>query len=134
MAHFAKIENNIVTNVIVIPDNVINDNGTENETLGQSYINNTLNLEGTWLQTSYNNNIRGNYAGIGYTYDSENDVFIAPKPYDSWILNSDNQWEAPVAIPAYDQDNPAIYEWNESTQAWEQDTSMVFPETVEPPE
>tara|TARA_B100001939_G_C16944189_1_gene619520 strand:+ start:1919 stop:2323 length:405 start_codon:yes stop_codon:yes gene_type:complete len=134
MAHFAKVEDNIVTDVIVIPNEVLDDNGVESEALGQNYINNTLGLEGTWLQTSYNNNIRSNYAGIGYTYDSENDVFLRPKPYDSWILNSDNQWTAPVAEPEYDRDNPALYNWNESTLSWDVDTSISFPESVEPPE
>jgi hypothetical protein len=71
MAHFAKIENGIVTNVLVV-DN-------EHETDGQAYLN-SLGLEGKWVQTSYNGNIRGVYASIGFTYDEENDVFIAPEP------------------------------------------------------
>jgi len=134
MAHFAKVEDNIVTDVIVISNEVIDDNGVENEALGQDYINNTLGLEGTWIQTSYNNNIRGNYAGIGYSYDSENDVFLQPKPYESWILNSDFQWIAPIDEPAYDRDNPVLYNWNESSQSWDVDTDFTFPESVEPPE
>jgi hypothetical protein len=69
MAHFAKIENNIVTQVVVV-DN-------EHEANGEAYLNG-LGLEGKWVQTSYNNNFRGKYAGIGDTYDEENDVFVAP--------------------------------------------------------
>lgn len=71
MAHFARIENNIVTNVVVV-DN-------EHEVDGQEYLND-LGLEGTWLQTSYNGNFRGIFAGIGFTYDSAANVFIAPEP------------------------------------------------------
>ena len=71
MAHFAKIEDGIVTNVVVV-DN-------EHEADGEAYLN-SLGLEGTWIQTSYNNNFRGRFAGIGYTYDAELDEFIAPEP------------------------------------------------------
>lgn len=71
MAHFAKIENNIVTQVVVV-DN-------EHEAEGEAYLN-SLGLEGTWVQTSYNANFRGKYASIGDTYDSVNDLFVAPEP------------------------------------------------------
>ncbi len=71
MAHFAKIEDGIVTNVVVV------DNQYEAD--GESYLN-SLGLEGTWVQTSYNNNFRGKFAGIGYTYDAEADIFVAPEP------------------------------------------------------
>jgi hypothetical protein len=73
MAHFAKIENNLVTNVIVVSNEQ-----APTEVEGQAFIANTLKLEGIWKQTSYNNNFRGTYAGIGYTYDPVNDVFVAP--------------------------------------------------------
>ena len=73
MAHFAEIDsNNIVTRVLVVPD--------EQEHRGQDFLANELGLGGTWVQTSYNNRIRKNYAGIGYTYDAVRDAFIAPKP------------------------------------------------------
>jgi len=73
MAHFAEIDsNNIVTRVLVVPD--------EQEHRGQDFLANELGLGGTWVQTSYNNRIRKNYAGIGYTYDTGRDAFIAPKP------------------------------------------------------
>jgi len=97
MAHFAKIESNIVTEVIVAE---------------QAHIDT---LSGTWVQTSYNASIRKNYAGIGYTYDSSKDAFIAPKPYASWTLNNTTcKWEPPVAFPT----DGKIYEWDEDTTNW----------------
>ena len=77
MAHFAQLENNIVTQVIVVNNNEILDNGVESEAKGIAFCQSLFG--GTWIQTSYNNNIRKNYAGIGYTYDSIKDAFIAPK-------------------------------------------------------
>lgn len=107
MAHFAKIENDIVTNVIVI-DNAI-------ETEGALFIAGTLGLDGEWIQTSYNENIRGNYAGIGYTYDRGNDVFYAPQPFPSWLLNSEWKWESPIPYPNDGEE----YNWNEETISWD---------------
>lgn len=78
MAHFARIDNNIVREVIVISDDVAPDPAPTNEAAGQAYIANVLGLSGTWLQTSYNGNFRGMYAGIGYTYDEDLDEFVAP--------------------------------------------------------
>ena len=91
MAHFCKIdENNIVTEVIVIDNNeLLDENNEEQESLGIDFITNTLNLTGTWKQTSYNGNFRVNFAGIGDTYDEENDVFIKFKPQgDNYSLNT----------------------------------------------
>ncbi|NDC49225.1 MAG: hypothetical protein EBZ61_09155 [Micrococcales bacterium] len=119
MAHFAEIdENGIVLRVLVV------DNAQESN--GQDFLANTLGLGGTWVKTSYNtvggvhNNggtpLRKNYAGIGYTYDSDRDAFIPPKPYASWILNEDScLWEAPVAYPT----DGALYTWNEETTSWD---------------
>jgi hypothetical protein len=107
MAYFAKIENEIVTNVIII------DNSVESE--GQSYINNTLGVEGEWIQTSYNDNFRGNYAGIGYTYDRGNDVFIAPQLFPSWVLNNKWQWESPIPHP---NNTEPGWIWDEDTLSW----------------
>lgn len=83
---------------------------------------------GTWIQTSYNTHgnqhpegrpLRGNYAGIGYTYDATNDVFYAPKPFDSWVLNESTWlWEAPVAMP----NDGKVYEWDEATTNWKEVT------------
>ena len=109
MAHFAQIdENNIVTQVLVVPDNA--------EDRGQDYLANDLGLGGTWVQTSYNNRIRKNYAGVGFTYDAVRDAFIAPKPFDSWLLNEDTcRWEAPIAYPT----DGVMYKWNEDKKDWE---------------
>jgi hypothetical protein len=81
MAHFAKLNNNVVTQVIVLSNDVCGEptlDFPETEALGQTFIADTLKLNGTWKQTSFNNNFRGRYAGIGYTYDPVADEFIAP--------------------------------------------------------
>ena len=81
MAHFAKIENGIVEQIIVISNDVCGEptlTFPETESAGRAFIANTLKFAGTWKQTSYNNNFRGRYAGIGYTYDADLDEFIAP--------------------------------------------------------
>ena len=110
MAHFAEIDNrNIVQRVLVVSD--------EQEHRGQEFLANDLGLGGTWIQTSYNNNIRKNYAGIGYTYDQERDAFIAPKPFSKWVLNEETcRWEAPTPYPT---DNK-IYVWNDNQGEWEE--------------
>jgi hypothetical protein len=112
MSHFAKIENGIVTEVIVAEQDVI-DSGL----FGSS-----------WVQTSYNTHgnqhpngtpLRGNYAGIGHTYDATNDVFYAPQPYPSWILNNTTwTWESTIPYP---QDGK-LYTWDESTLTWNEST------------
>ena len=117
MAYFAKLgTGNIIEQVISINNTVITDaNGFEQEQLGNDFINKLYNTRDVWKQTSYNNNIRKNYAGIGYFYDQTRDAFIAPKPFNSWILNETTcLWEAPVAKP----EDGNIYSWNESTLTW----------------
>lgn len=107
MAHFAEIdENNIVTRVLVVPD--------EQEHRGQDFLAKDLGLSGTWIQTSYNDNIRKRFAGIGMTYDPANDVFVEPQPFSSWVLDEDFSWQAPVPYP---EDGEA-YIWDEDLQAW----------------
>ena len=109
--HFAKIENNIVTRVIVAEAEFFD-----------TFVDSS---PGEWLQTSYNTYggvhlngdtpLRKNYAGVGYTYDSVRDAFIAPKPYPSWTLVEDTcLWEAPVAMPTDDK----MYTWDEDTTSW----------------
>jgi len=107
MAHFAELdENNIVTRVLV----------TDNDAPNEGYDWLIENLGGTWVQTSYNGNIRKNYAGIGFSYHAERDAFISPKPYDSWLLVEETaQWEAPVPYP----DDDLMYSWNEELTDWE---------------
>jgi hypothetical protein len=111
MAHFAQIENNIVTRVIVVADaDCAGGNFPESDPVGAAFCHNLLG--GTWKQTSYNSNFRKNYAGIGYTYDHERDAFITPQPYPSWTLDAEGDWQAPVPKPDGD------HTWDESTQAW----------------
>ena len=108
MAHFAKVEDGIVTQVIVAEQDVI-DSGLFGD---------------GWLQTSYNTHagqhpegrpLRKNFAGIGYTYDAERDAFIPPQNYPSWTLNEDTcLWEAPSLYP----EDGALYLWDEDTLSW----------------
>ena len=112
MSHFAQIdENNIVTQVIVIEQDVV-DSGLFGDPT-------------SWIQTSYNTHggvhtqggtpLRKNYAGIGYTYDNTRDAFIPPKPYNSWVLNETTcLWEAPIPMP----DDDKMYSWDEETTSW----------------
>jgi hypothetical protein len=114
MSHFAKVIDGKVTQVIVAEPEFFN-----------TFVDTS---PGNWIQTSYNTHgnqhpegrpLRGNYAGIGYTYDSVNDVFYAPQPYPSWILNNTTWlWEAPVAYPT----NGKKYFWNEFITNWEEVT------------
>jgi len=115
MAHYAEIDlNNKVLRVIVVNNNeLLDESGVELEENGANFCNSLFG--GTWIQTSYNGNIRKNFAAIGYTYDSDLDAFIQPKPFNSWVLNEDTcLWEAPVVEP----DDSNHYNWNEETQQW----------------
>ena len=114
MAHFAKIKNGLVKQVIVVNNaDTANAEGVEMESIGAAFCERLLG--GDWKQTSYNGNIRKNYAGIGYTFDAMRDAFIAPKPYLSWVLNEQTcQWEAPVHMPT----DGKMYSWDESTLNW----------------
>lgn len=116
MAHFAKVENGIVTQVIVI----------DQETLNTGHWGNPA----SWVQTSYNTQagvhtqggtpLRKNYAGIGYTYDAGRDAFIPPKPYNSWVLVEETcQWKAPIDKPSDDK----VYTWRESDTSWVEQTA-----------
>ena len=116
MAHFAKIGlNNVVTDVLVVANReTMDSNGVEHESIGVEFLKNLTGHE-TWIQTSYNGNIRKNYAGVGYTYDSQRDAFIAPKPYPSWNLDEETcNWTAPVLYPA----DGNMYQWDEATTNW----------------
>ena len=117
MAHFAEInENNIVTKVIVIHNNELLDGDQESESKGIDFCEGLYGHR-NWVQTSYNGNIRYNFAGVGYTWDSENDAFYAPQPFASWSLNEDYKWEAPVPYPE-DASPEKIYEWDEDNLTW----------------
>lgn len=115
MAHFAEIGlNNTVLQVIVVHNNeLLDENGQESEAKGAEFCRNLFG--GTWVQTSYNGKIRKNYAGIGFTYDSARDAFIAPKPYPSWNLDEQTcQWQPPTPMP----NDGKIYQWDEATTSW----------------
>jgi hypothetical protein len=115
MAHFAQLnEENLVTQVIVVANqDTADQDGVENEAIGIEFCTNLLG--GTWKQTSYNANIRKNYAGVGYKYDATLDAFIPPQPFASWTLNNETaQWEAPTPYPTDDK----RYTWDEETTSW----------------
>ena len=119
MAHFAQLdENNIVTQVIVVGNNeLLNEEGQEREELGVAFCQRLFG--GNWKQTSYNHNIRVRYAGIGYSYNSELDAFIPPKPYPSWRLERTTaSWVAPVPKPSGELRGRS-YAWNEERQEWD---------------
>jgi hypothetical protein len=117
MAHFAEInENNIVTRVIVVHNNELLVGDTESEQKGIDFCEGLFRHR-NWVQTSYNGNMRYNFAGVGYTWDSENNAFYAPQPYPSWSLNEDYKWEAPIPYPE-DGSPEKIYQWNEENQEW----------------
>ena len=110
MAHYAKVENGVVTNVLVAEQDFVDTQA------------------GTWVQTSYNTHggqhrqggtpLRKNYAGVGYNYDSTKDAFYAPQPYASWTLNKTTcLWEPPTERP----DDGKFYVWNEDTTSWVED-------------
>lgn len=114
MAHFAEIDkNNIVIRVVLIANEDCLDNGIESEEVGIAFC--VSLFGGTWVQTSYNANLRKNYAGIGFTYDVSRDAFIPPKPFDSWLLDEEIcQWKPPSPRP----DDGKAYNWIEESLAW----------------
>lgn len=115
MAHFAQLdENNVVLQVIVVNNSdCLDESGNESEAVGVAFCQSLLG--GNWTQTSYNGNMRKNYAGIGYQYDSARDAFIPPKPFASWVLNEDTcRWDAPTPCPTDDK----MYRWDEPTTSW----------------
>jgi hypothetical protein len=121
MAHFAKIDdNNIVTQVVVVDNKDTSDaSGVEKEHIGAAHLERILG--GTWKQTSYNGNMRKNYAGIGYSFDAQRNAFIPPKPFNSWVLVEETcQWTAPVALPADSGTGDPIkmYTWDEASVNW----------------
>tara|TARA_R110002126_G_scaffold111289_1_gene249059 strand:- start:560 stop:901 length:342 start_codon:yes stop_codon:yes gene_type:complete len=113
MAHFAKLgTGNKVLKVEVVSNDV-----ATTEQAGIDFLNNLYNTPyDVWKQTSYNKNIRKNYAGIGFKYDESRDAFIPPQPYSSWTLNETTcLWEAPVAYPT----DGELYIWNETNRTWD---------------
>jgi hypothetical protein len=139
MAHFAKIsENNEVLAVLAFNNgDMLNTDGVEDETVGQQYLELHNNWPAhLWIQTSYNTSggthnsggtaLRGNYAGIGYTWDEDDQIFWPKKPYASWVkYNAEARWQSPIgdapeltAEQTTGEANTYRYEWNESMQSW----------------
>jgi hypothetical protein len=116
MAHFVRLnQDSIVTEVIIVANQeLIDQGGNESEAVGIAFCQQLFGADTRWVQTSYNARIRKNYAGIGYTYDAVNDNFIAPQPYLSWTLDSNDQWQPPVPQPQA----PPQTHWNEELQKW----------------
>ena len=119
MAHFAKLdEQGTVIDVNVVNNETLNNLPfPESEPLGVAFLTEWSGGYSNWKQTSYNANFRKNYAGIGYTYDAALDAFIAPKPYPSWLLNTNTcQWVPPTPYPS----DGNLYTWDEETLSWVQ--------------
>jgi hypothetical protein len=127
MAHFAQLdENSVVLQVIVVHNNdCLDGNGNESEAVGVAFCQSLLG--GVWKQTSYNSNMRKNYAGLGYVYDSERDAFYAPSPFPSWTLDEETcYWNPPTAMPV---EEGKMFQWNEETLAW---VEFIPPVITEP--
>ncbi len=107
MSHWAEIDNNNKVLRVLVGDN----NDPAGDEGYQWLINN---LGGTWIKTSYNGNIRKQYAGIGYSYDPVADVFIAPKPYSSWLLDKNFDWQPPTPRPI-----EGFWDWDEENLMWQ---------------
>jgi hypothetical protein len=134
MAHFAQLdENNVVTQVIVVANEDTSDvNGNEVEEIGVAFCKKLLGADTNWKQTSYNNTFRVRYAGIGYSYNAELDAFIAPKPFESWVLNTETaDWESPVgpapALTEAEIGARSFYRWDEEAGAWVLETPEETP-------
>jgi hypothetical protein len=132
MAHWAELDSENTVVRVVVGDN--NDPAGDE---GYSWL--IKNLGGRWVQTSYNNNFRKNFAGVGFKYDEALDAFIPLQPYPSWTLNSECRWVCPVAMPSdavqINQDGSTtgttFYVWNEEIVNWEVNPTRVFPTVFE---
>ena len=124
MAHFAELNSsNEVLQVVVISNEDVDANGGDESSQAETFVASIVPY-GTggvaWKQTSYNNNFRKQYAGIGYSYDSSKDKFILPQPYPSWSLDDNDDWKAPVTYPTVTEisSNPVQITWDEDNQKW----------------
>ena len=118
MAHFAKLEDNQVTDIVVVDNNdIVGADGNESEDVGIVFLKDLFGQDTVWKQTSWSASFRKNYAMIGGTYDADKDAFIAIKPFPSWALNEETCiWDAPVPIPDDHETNPV--RWDEENQEW----------------
>ncbi len=125
MAHFAKLgTGNIVERVAVVSNDV-----ATTEQAGIDFLNDLYNTRDVWKQTSYNGNIRKNFAAVGFKYDQTRDAFIPPSPYNSWVINETTcLWEAPIPKPNEDTDE-IRYEWDEDNRVWQQKNYSYNAET-----
>ena len=124
MAHFAELDNNnVVLRVVVISNDDVDANGGDLSTGAEDFVEALVPASSggvAWKQTSYNHNFRKQYAGIGYSYDASKNMFIVPKPYASWTLNSSGDWEAPVTYPN-DLEEGGLFvntSWDEDNSRW----------------
>jgi len=129
MAHFCQLdENNVVTQVIVVANEDTSDaNGVEAEEIGVAFCKKLLGADTNWKQTSYNNNFRVRYAGIGYSYNGTLNAFVPPKPFESWVLKTETaDWESPVgpapALTKAQTKARSYYRWNEEDGKWDLET------------
>lgn len=128
MAHFAELDSdNKVLRVIVVNNNEILIDGVENEQKGIDFCKSLFGLNTNWVQTSYNDNFRKQFARIGDIYDLTKDKFIDPQPYPSWSLDANDDWQAPISKPeTYTQNlknldgtiRSDLYHWDEENQSW----------------
>ena len=123
MSHFAKVENGLVTQVVVAEQEFI-DTGA----LGHGWVQTSYNTIGG-VHTQGGTPLRGNYAGVGFTYDATNDVFYAPQPFDNWVMSSSWLWVPPIAMPV----DEYFYTWNQETTAWVQGDLRPIPEPIPEP-
>jgi hypothetical protein len=121
MAHFAKIEDGVVVSVLVVDNKDIQDtDGNEVEATGIAFLKNLFGDDAEWVQTSYNNNFRKQYAEVGGSYDAVKDKFIRSQPYPSWALDENDDWQAPKPRPELDKesDEPVCPSWDEDNLKW----------------
>ena len=132
MAHFARLNaDNIVEQVIVVANkDTSDDNGVEDEIYGIAFCKRLFGTDTNWKQTSYNGNFRVRYAGRGYSYDSTLDAFIPPKPFESWVIDTDTiNWKAPLEEPTLTQeqiDAGSYYRWDEDAHQVDNTTGWVL--------
>jgi hypothetical protein len=118
MAHFAQLdENNKIIQVIVVNnEDILDEDGNESEATGIAFCQSLLGPDTRWVQTSYNKNMRRQYAGIGYLYDANLDVFIERQPFPSWSLDNNGYWQPPIPKPEAPEKYFAV--WDEDDQEW----------------
>lgn len=128
MAHYAELNNNNEVIYVIYMDNdiITDENGNEVEDLGIQHLHTHHGSSRRWVRTSYNGNFRNKYAGVGDTYIEDLDIFVSPKPFESWVLNeTSGQWDPPIPMPdlTEEQKNDETYHygfsWNEETQIWD---------------